>query len=178
MGFGKFYKSMLKGNYEFGRRASNKITEDMPPKKAKAVGTAVDVAAGVGVTAIFGGSAIGYLVTAGLAVAGAVTAPATIPAVIVTVAVAALWFGLSALMTSMGVGFMSSAMDKLNIPKPKAAVAKVNRAAKSAVQTAAKPFKWAGNKLSHAFRKAHDGDSAAPKAALNNSQSKPASYKF
>jgi hypothetical protein len=175
MGFGKFYKSLLKGNYEFGRRAANMITEDMAPAKAKAVGASVDVAAGVGLTAIFGSTVIGWGVAAITAIAGIATAPATIPAAIGIVAGAALWGGLSLLMVSMGAGFMSSAMDKMNIPKP--AAAKINYAAQSTAQTVTKPFKWVGNKLSRVFQKAHDGDSAAPKAVPGNAQPKAASYK-
>jgi hypothetical protein len=173
MSFRSFYKSWLKSSYEFGRHASDMITADKPPKKAKAVGTAIDVAAGVGLTAVFGSSMLGWVTAAGFAVAGAVTAPVSIPTALVTVGVAALWVGLGALGASMGLGFMSSAMDKMHIPKPKAAGAKISHAASSAAQAVAKPFKWVGNKLSQAFQKAHDGGN---NLSAKSSAPKPGNY--
>jgi len=178
MGFRSFYKSMLKANYNFGRRASDMITSDMPYKKAKTVGTTVDIAASAGLTYLSILPMIGWVSAAASAVSAAIVAPIAIPSALGVVASAALSVGLGSFTVPLVAGFLSSAMDKLNIPKPSAAVTKAKNAVRQTTQTVTKPFKWVGNKLSHAFKKAHDGKTKTPKFSPKNASSKPGHYQL
>ncbi len=163
MGLGKFYMNWMRSNYQLGKRASDMMTRKMSPGKAKAIGTAVDVVAGAGLTYFFGLSTLTYIAAAATAAVGVLTAPATLPAALVTIGGAALFGGMGGLITGIGVGFLSGAKDKLNIPGPKAAIAGTGHAVGSGVRAAAKPFVWTANKLRHPFKKAHDGgDSQGP----------------
>lgn len=166
MGLRNFYKSLLKGNYAFGRRMSGMITED------KTVGTLIDVGVGGFLAYLTVPHMIGWTSAAVTAVAAAATAPAIIPTALGTVVTAAFVIGLNTLALPFVAGLFSSAMDKMGIPKPTGAVAEVKHAVSQTKQTVSKPFKWVGNKLSQAFKKAHDGERKA-KAPVKNAGAKP-----
>lgn len=166
MGLRSFYKSLLKGNYAFGRRMSGMITEN------KSVGTMIDVGVGALLAYMTIPPMISWATAAVSAVAVAATLPAVIPSAIGTVAVAAFVVGLNTLALPFVAGLFSSAMDKMGIEKPRATIAEVKQAVSQTAQTVSKPFKWVGNKLSHAFKKAHDGQRKA-KAPVKNVAAKP-----
>ena len=165
MGFKTFVKRIFRGNYEFGKTLSNMIVDDMPPQKAKTIGTAIDVGVGALMTLICVPPMISWASATSSAVIAAATFPSLIPAALGTIATAAVIIGLNALAVPFIAGLFSSGMDRLGIQKPTAAVAKVKSTTQSATQTVTKPFKWAGNKLSSVFKKTHDGADKAPKAA-------------
>jgi hypothetical protein len=163
MGFRSFCKALYRGNYDFGRRVSGMITGDMSYKKARAVGTLIDVGGAAALTYFTVPPIIGGILAASTAIAGAAALPALIPAALGTVATAALTVGLGSLTVPLIAGLFSSAMNNLHVPTPRAAAANARHAVHQTAQAVAKPFKWAGNKLSHAFKKAHDHKAKAPK---------------
>ena len=123
MGFKTFVKRIFRGNYEFGKTLSNMITDDMPPQKAKAIGTAIDVGVGALMTLICVPPLINWTAAASSAVIAAATFPAVIPTALVTIGTAAVMIGLNALALPFIAGLFSSGMDRLSIPKPTGAVA-------------------------------------------------------
>lgn len=151
-----FYKNMVRGNYENGHRMTGMVTKNMSPRKGTVLGTLADVALGSLVTYLSASPLVGSVLGSVAAVTAAVAAPAAIPSALLAVGGTALWTLLSVPMVAMGVGFFGSARERLHIPSPAGVVSTAGHAAGATVQAIEKPFKWAGKKLSHAFKKAHD----------------------
>lgn len=166
MSFKSIVKSIYRGNYNFGRTVSDQLTRDMTSGNAKLVGGAIDVGGAAAFTYFGVLPAVGWAIAAAGAVSAAIAVPAVLPAALAVVAKATFIGALGSLAVPLVAGFTSAVMEKLNIPKPARAVAEVKQAAAQTAQAVAKPFKWAGLRLSHSFKKAHDGTKKAPKIVL------------
>ena len=158
-GIGRFYKNMMKSNYQLGRNIMNMFTRKMEPGKAKRVGAPIDLLAGTALTYIFGLQTLSYIAAGALAIGSIVTlaAPAAIPAALLTVGVSVVFGALGGLMTAIGVGFLAAAKSKISIPGPKRAIAGVGHAVGFTAHNVARPIKWTARKLTSPFKKAHDG---------------------
>ena len=177
MGIKAFFNYFYQGGKQVSDLAVRTLSPEMEPGKAKKISTAIDVGAGSLLTYLSGVSTLGWAAVAVTAVTTIMTAPvAFVPAAVGSLVMGTFMGGLNLLGTVFGVGLLSSGMDKLNITKPKAAVAKAGRAAESTAQAVTKPFKWVGNKLSSAFKKAHDGAAKAPKAARRAAAPQPGQF--
>ena len=180
-GIGRFYKNMMKGNYQMGRRLTETLTRNMSPNKAKTIGGIVDVVAGAGLTYFFGLSTLGYVAAGAAAAASILTlaAPAAIPAALLTIGVSALFGTMGSRLTAAGVGFLAAAKDKIHLPSPKVAVVGVGHAVGFTAHAVAKPIKWTAHKLRHPFNNAHDGDKKGPQNDPPNSfRPKPGRHKL
>lgn len=166
MGIVSGFAGWVRGNYQFGRQASNMLTRNMEPEKARRTGAAVDVLAGTVLTGYMGLQTVGSIAAVSTAILGIATGGVAILPALATIAVGTVFGAMSALMTGMGVGFLSAAKQKLHIPGPKAAVVGVGHGIGWTAHQVARPFKWTGRKLSHVFKRAHDGD-AQPGAQPN-----------
>lgn len=162
-----YYKSMVRGSYDTGLRLTNMLTRNMSSRKAALVGTAADVGLGALLTWITVPGAIQSLTGAVAAVTAAAAAPTAIPSALLAVAGATFAVGFGVPMVAMVAGFANSACARLHLPTPAGVVHTANRVAHVTADTVSKPFKWAGSKLSHAFKKAHDGADAVIKHIPN-----------
>lgn len=151
-----FYKNMVRGNYENGHRLTSMVTKNMSPRKGAFLGTLADVALGGLVTFLSASPLISSVIGTVAAVTAAIAAPAAIPSALLAIGGTALWTALGVPMVAMGVGFFSSARERMHIPSPAGIVSTAGHAMGATVHAIEKPFKWAGHKLSHAFKKAHD----------------------
>jgi hypothetical protein len=158
MGLASGFANWMRGSFEFGRHATDMLTRTMEPEKARKTGGAIDTLAGVVITAYAGLQTLGTIAAVSTAAIGLLTLSAPVLPALATVGIGLVFGSLSAMMTATGFGFLSAAKNKLHIPGPVGAVKGVGHGIGWTAHQVARPFKWTGRKLSHIFKRAHDGD--------------------
>lgn len=173
MGIASGFGRWIQGNYQLGRQASNMLTRNMEPKKARGIGATLDVVAGSFLGIYMGLQTVGSIVTAGTALLGLATLSVPILPALGALAIGTIFGGLGVLCTALGFGFLSAAKEKIHIPGPKAAVVGVGHGIGWTAHQVARPFKWTAHKLRHPFKKAHDGNTGANKGPNGPDNGRP-----